>query len=104
MRMKLRPGQRLRSVVCDAEVIVVRAPTTEVDVRCGGALMVEQGTLSNGAFELDPTLNDGPLLGKRYADDELGLEVLCTRGGKGTLMVDGRALKTKLAKPLPASD
>src|ERR687891_466885 len=35
--MRLRPGQRLRSAVCDAEVVVVRAPAVEVQVGCGGA-------------------------------------------------------------------
>ena len=32
-----------------------------------------------------PSLGDGPLLGKRYADEELGLELLCTRAGDGAL-------------------
>ena len=56
------------------------------------------------AAALDPTLGDGPLLGKRYADDDLGLELLCTRAGTGALTVDGRPLLVKGAKPLPSSD
>ena len=42
--------------------------------------------------------------GKRYADDVTGLEVLCTKGGKGSLSLDGRAIGAKEAKKLPASD
>ena len=35
--MELRPGQKLYSAVCDAQFVVVRAPSTPVDVGCGGA-------------------------------------------------------------------
>jgi hypothetical protein len=102
--MKLRPGQRLHSAVCDAQVIVVRAPSTTVEVGCGGAPLLDDGQEPDSAAELDPALGDGPLLGKRYADDDLGLELLCTRPGKGALTVDGRPLPVKGAKPLPSSD
>jgi hypothetical protein len=101
--MKLRPGQKLQSAVCDAQVIVVRAPSDAVDVRCGGEPLLEDGQEGGGA-QLDPALGDGPQLGKRYADDEVGLELLCSRAGKGALTVDGRPLPMKTAKPLPSSD
>ena len=39
---------------------------------------------------------------KRYADGQY--ELLCIKPGKGSLSVDGVALVTKDAKPLPASD
>jgi hypothetical protein len=102
--MKLRPGQRLHSAVCDAQVVVVRAPSTAVEVGCGGAPLLEDGQEPDGAAVLDPGLGEGPLLGKRYADDESGLELLCTRAGEGALTVDGRSLLVKGAKPLPSSD
>jgi hypothetical protein len=102
--MELRPGQRLHSAVCDAQVIVVRAPSTAVEVGCGGAPLLAEGQEPDGTAELDPALGDGPLLGKRYADDDLGLELLCTRPGKGALTVNGRPLAMKSAKPLPSSD
>ena len=102
--MKLRPGQKLHSAVCEAQAVVVRAPSTEVDLRCGGAPLHEDGHEPAAGAALDPALGDGPLLGKRYADDELGLELLCTRAGKGALTVDGRPLGLKGAKPLPSSD
>jgi hypothetical protein len=38
--MQLRAGQRLKSTACDTEVVVVRAPDGDVDVRCGGEPMV----------------------------------------------------------------
>jgi hypothetical protein len=102
--MKLRPGQKLHSAVCDAQVVVVRAPATEVEIGCGGAPLLDDGQDAGGAAALDPSLGDGPLLGKRYADEELGLELLCTRPGKGALTIDGRPLLVKGAKPLPSSD
>jgi hypothetical protein len=102
--MKLRPGQKLHSAVCDAQVVVVKAPAEAVDLGCGGAPLLGDGDDPGGAASLDPTLGDGPLLGKRYADDDLGLELLCTRAGTGALTVDGRPLLVKGAKPLPSSD
>ena len=47
---------------------------------------------------------DATLLGKRYADDELGLELLCTQGGDGALSIGDTPLLVKGAKPLPSSD
>lgn len=44
------------------------------------------------------------MLGKRYVDTESGLEVLCTKAGRGVLSADGRQLTTKAPNALPASD
>ena len=101
--MLLKPGTRLRSAVCATEVIVVRAPADDVELSCGGAPLVPIGT-DAPAGELDPAHSGGTRLGKRYADEELGLEVLCTKPGDGSLSVGGTALPEKDAKPLPASD
>jgi len=38
--MELRVGMRCRSVVCETEVIVVRAPSEPVELWCGGHPMV----------------------------------------------------------------
>lgn len=65
--------------------------------------MVEDD-LNKPAGSRDTSLGDGAVLGKRYADDDVGLEVLCTRAGDGALTVDGAPLLLKRAKPLPASD
>lgn len=104
--MELRPGLKLHSAVCDTQVIVVRAPTTAVVLGCGGARLLtdaDAGAATTGAA-LHTELAGGTLLGKRYADEEIGLEVLCTRAGAGTLTCDGVALAVKGAKPLPSSD
>ena len=100
--MELRPGLRLQSTSSDTQIVVVKAPTSlDIDLRCGGHPMVEP----DGAPRDDTSDDDGQtLLGKRYAADELGLEVLCTKGGAGTLTIGDVPLGMKSAKPLPASD
>jgi hypothetical protein len=100
--MELRPGQKLQSAVSEAQVVVVKAPSAAVEVSCGGVPMVGEG--EEGSGELDASLGDGPAMGKRYADDEVGIELLCTRAGEGALAVDGKVLLLKGAKPLPSSD
>ena len=47
---------------------------------------------------------DPTLLGKRYEDAGLGVEVLCTQGGAGSLTIGDAPLLVKGAKPLPSSD
>ena len=101
--MKLRAGQKLHSAVCEGQVVVVKAPDQDLDVRCGGAPMLEDAPDAPSG-EVDASLGDGPLLGKRYADDDLGLELLCSKGGTGALTVDGKPILMKGAKPLPSSD
>lgn len=102
--MELRPGQKLHSAVCDAQVVVVKAPAGSVEIGCGGSPMLADGDEADGTATLDPSVGDAVLLGKRYADDERGLELLCTRAGDGALTVDGTVLGLKGAKPLPSSD
>lgn len=102
--MQLRAGEKLRSVVCDAQVVVVKAPDGDVELACGGAPMAVEGGGEPSSATLDETLGDGPAIGKRYADDALGLELLCVRAGKGALTVGGEVLGLKSAKALPASD
>lgn len=104
--MELRPGLKLLSAVSEAQVVVVKAPAGDVEVGCGGWPMVADGETEtpDAAATLDASLGDGPLLGKRYADDDLGIELLCTKAGDGALTVDGAVLPIKGAKPLPSSD
>jgi len=101
--MNIRPGMRLRSVVCDTEVVVVHARDTEVDLRCGGHPMVPApGEDPPAGLAISDT--SGSLLGKRYAHDGSGLELLCTKAGDGGLAVGGEAVPIKAAKALPSSD
>ncbi|MCZ7527934.1 MAG: hypothetical protein M5U14_17070 [Acidimicrobiia bacterium] len=104
MALEVKAGTRLRSAVCDTEVIVVRAPASDLDLRCGGQPMIPHGSEPPVDAGLDPAHGEGTLLGKRYADEELGLELLCTKAGKGSLSVGEVPLGLKEAKPLPSSD
>jgi len=53
---------------------------------------------------LDPALAGGTLLGKRYYAADSGLEVLCTKGGQGSLSSNGEPLTVQAPKKLPSSD
>lgn len=101
--MKAKVGATLASTVDATTVVVVRWPDADLDLSCGGAAMVE-GRSVEATGSPDPALSDGTLLGKRYADDAAGVELLCTKAGTGTLTLNGVALPIKAAKPLPASD
>jgi hypothetical protein len=95
-----KPGLKLRGTTCSTEVVVVRPAAGPVQLTCCGAPLTTEET---GIAPSGPT-PDGVLLGKRYADEETGLELLCTKPGPGELAVDSRPLLLKGAKPLPSSD
>lgn len=101
--MEMKPGAKLTSSVCATEVIVVKAPSEACELSCGGQPMVAPGGESAGG-EADPAFTEGTQMGKRYAHEELGLEVLCSKPGDGSLSVNGEILPLKDAKPLPSSD
>jgi hypothetical protein len=101
--MLVKPGLRLRSAVCATEVIVVRAPKEDVDLRCGGQPMAPLGE-GGSTGSVDPRRAGGTLLGKRYEDGGVGLEVLCTKAGEGSLSLGDDPILQKDAKPLPSSD
>lgn len=102
--MELKPGLRLESATCDTQLVVVKAPKDggDIDVRCGGVPVCELGT--GGDRQPIAAAGDPTLLGKRYEDPDLGLELLCTQGGEGALSVGETPLLVKGAKPLPSSD
>src|SRR3954466_10461933 len=100
--MDVKVGSRLKSAVCDTEVMVVRAPGASVDLWCGGHPMVAAGEAGSG--EVDAQQAGGPRMGKRYVDEAGAIELLCTKAGKGTLSIAGAPLFLKEPKPLPASD
>jgi hypothetical protein len=101
---ELKAGTRLKSTVCNTEVIVVKAPAGDVPVTCGGAPMAlasdEVGDKGTPAADAA----GGTALGKRYVNADETLEILCTKAGDGSLGAGGEALSLKEAKPLPASD
>jgi len=101
--MQLKAGVRLKSATDETQVMVVRAPDGEVDLTCGGHPLVPVDAEVTAAAVEDG--HSGPtLIGKRYADDGVGIELLCTKGGAGALFVNGAPLPLKEAKPLPSSD
>ncbi len=101
---QLKAGTRLRSAVCNTEVMVVLAPSGDVELTCGGASMIDIGTEPAGDATLSPDHSEGSQIGKRYVTEAADLEVLCTKPGDGSLAVGGAALQVKGAKPLPSSD
>lgn len=101
--MQLKAGARLKSAADETQVVVVRAPDGDVDLTCGGHPLVPLDAEVTPAAVEDG--HSGPtLIGKRYADDTVGLELLCTKAGAGGLFVNGAPLGLKEAKPLPSSD
>lgn len=96
----MKPGAKLKSAVCDTEVMVIRA--SDAVVECGGAPMAEEKPDAGGS--VDPNFAGGTLMGKRYVDADGTVELLCVKAGEGSLSIDGVALTTKEAKSLPSSD
>jgi hypothetical protein len=99
----IKSGTRLKSQVCDTQVIVVKTADSLDDLRAGGAPMVPLDGDAPGGATLDPDFADGAVMGKRYVD-EAGAEVLVTKAGAGTLSIGTVPMAIKEAKPLPASD
>ena len=60
----MKPGTKLKSVVCDTEVMVIRAGDAVVD--CGGKPMAEERPAERAA--IDPAFAEGTRMGKRYVD------------------------------------
>jgi hypothetical protein len=102
--VEIKAGTRLRSAVCTTETIVVRAGGGDVDLRCGGRPMIPQSETRDPDATPSAEFSGGSALGKRYADEALGLEILVTKAGAGSLSVGDTPLQLKDAKPLPASD
>jgi len=108
--VELKPGSRWRSAVCDTEVVVVRAPAGPVTFRIGGAGVFpadagrDSPSRDRGGAQPYAALAGGTLLGKRYADEATGLQVLCVKPGDGTITVDGRPAAVVTPRQLPASD
>ena len=102
--MDLKPGARLRSAADSTEVVVVRAPKEPVDLRCGGHPMLPHDAEASAGTSVDPAFAEGCQVGKRYADDDTGIELLCTKAGEGSLSLGTEPLPVKGAKPMPSSD
>jgi len=96
----MKPGTKLKSAVCDTEVMVIKGSDMVVD--CGGKPMGDAKPEALG--ELDTAFAAGTNMGKRYVNAEGTVELLCVKAGKGSLSIGGTALQLKDSKPLPSSD
>lgn len=96
----MKAGTKLKSPVCNTEVMVIKAPASGI-VSCGGAPMADERGEKRA---IDPAFAEGTKMGKRYTDAGGTMELLCIKPGAGTLALDGVALELKDAKPLPSSD
>lgn len=102
--MRFTVGARFRSSVDDTQVVVIRAPAAPVIVTCGGHPLVPIEVEPPPGLTITPGHDGGTVLGKRYADADSGLELLCAKAGAAALFIDNRPLPMKSAKSLPASD
>lgn len=102
--MELKPGSRWKSAVCDAQMVVVRPPSRAGELQCGGTPVLPIDDAASPTGDVSPDFAEGVAIGKRYVDEDSGLEVLGAKAGKGSLAFDGKLLTLKGAKPLPASD
>ena len=98
----LATGQRLKSAVCNTEIMVISAPDGDLELTCGGMPMGEGG--SNDSGSVDPNFASGTTIGKRYVNEEGDLELLCVKPGDGSLAINGTELKIKESKKLPKTD
>lgn len=99
----LKAGSRLKSAVCDTQLMVIAAPPGDVALTCGGAPLLEM-TASATRGAIHPDHKNGTQIGKRYVNADGSLELLCTKPGEGSLAAGGEPLKLKEAKALPSSD
>jgi hypothetical protein len=98
----LKSGAKLKSVTCEVQVMIIRGPPGEHELSCGGAPMT--GPADEGSAALDADKAEGTAMGRRYVNGDETLELLCVKGGAGTLYLDGVKLEPKQAKALPSSD
>ncbi len=95
----LKPGTRLKSAACDAEIMIIKIGESE-DLTCGGQPLADVPEKTEGNADM----MHGCLIGKRYVNAEETIEVLCVKSGDGSLYYAGEELMTKDTKKLPSSD
>lgn len=96
-----KPGTKLSSTVCKTQIMALRVPAAELNITCGGAPMQVGDPAELGEMSGE---NSGTLVGKRYTDEAETMEFLCTRGGEGSIAIEGYVIDIKAAKKLPSSD
>ena len=99
--MELKPGLRLKSAVCDAEIMVIKAAAGD-ELTCGGQPLSTEAQDEKGSADADHM--NGCVIGKRYVNQAETVELLCVKSGDGSLYYNGDELMTKDTKKLPSSD
>ncbi len=99
---EIKPGTRLKSVVCSGEAMVVKGAGGTIT--CGGVPMIGHQDSHDGSAEADPEHMFQSLIGKRYVNADGTLELLCIKAGDGSFGADGQMLMGKETKRLPSSD
>ncbi len=84
-----------------AEFIVTKGGDGEL--RCATAALQMRGS-EDASAGVDTNGMDQVALGKRYKDEETGIEVLVVKAGPCALNVDGRAMELMQPKVLPSAD
>jgi len=92
----MKPGTKLKSAVCDTEVMVIRG--TGVAPECGGAPMSE--TRSGEPKAIDPAFAAGTKIGKRYVDAAGTCELLCVKDKARSPSAELRC-RSKTPSPYP---
>lgn len=82
----------------------MRSSTETIDLRCGGLAFEILDGEAGPRSPIAEGFEGGTQVGKRYADDDAGIEVLCTKGGPASVSIGEQVLAPKGAKALPASD
>ena len=103
MGMALKAGGRFKSAVCETQVMVIKAPAGDFELSCGGSAMLAPTATAPAGATLQPGGAES-LIGKRYVNADESVELLCTKGGKGALSLNGTPMEVKQAKQLPSSD
>src|SRR5205809_444733 len=103
MGMALKAGGRFKSAVCETQVMVIKAPAGEFELNCGGVAMLAPTAAAPAGAALQAG-GAGTLIGKRYVNADESVELLCTKGGQGSLALNGTPMDVKQAKQLPSSD
>jgi hypothetical protein len=97
-------GQRVFDRASGGEFIVVRAPDADLDLTIGGQSPILDQSDSSAPIGADTSAPQQVILGKRYANDDGSLELLCVKPGTNVPVLAGRPLDAVQPKPLPASD
>ncbi|WP_109526635.1 MULTISPECIES: hypothetical protein [Nocardia] len=72
-----KPGVRLRRALSHVEIVVVRPTAVDVPPTSGAVAMIGAADPAAPARADAPVESEPVLLGKRYFDEQTGLEVLC---------------------------